>query len=138
MSLGERLKAAMKHGGFETDRQVVDAIHVALGVSADDIPMLSQQMISKIRRDDLKSGQSHLFPYIAFVCGVSAIWLAAELGPMIPWKTKATLQSRHISLLNNYLKLPKELRFHIRRLIDVSVAVQNPRVKARTRRKKKT
>lgn len=77
MTLGARIKAAMKHAGFGSATALAQAVHDLSGLDC------SQQQISKLVRDDLKSGRSGYIYWIAKACQVRAEWLYEGVEPMI-------------------------------------------------------
>lgn len=125
MTLGERLSKAMAHAGFKTDQDLVDTIDHTLGIFPNTKPFTSQQAISKIKGNKLKTERTHLIPYLANECEVSAIWLAAEVGPMIRIQSGKRFEPEHVAMLNNFLTLPKDIRFHIVGIINAAYSISN-------------
>lgn len=126
MGIGDRLRTAMDHGGFDTDAKLVQAIHQTLGIKEGDRPFTSQQMISKIKRDQLKSRQSSLVPYIAHECNVSAIWLVADIGPMVPLRSGDRIEPDDVVFLNTLKTLPKDMRDTVHDLVEISAKYIKP------------
>lgn len=110
-TIRQRLKLAMARGD----------------VSAADLAKaceISASAVSKWLREDAKADATikaeNVFP-IAKLCRVDAEWLATGKGkPDIPKPTgrAADIPDHRLELIRQYGRLPKEIRFHIRALIQ--------------------
>ena len=119
-SLAERLAAAAN--GKVTQKEIAEAAKV------------TEAAISKLfKGKSLEIKAAHAFP-IARLCKVDPEWLATGYGPAPDTKTdvrekKPTtpleeFEPKHIDLLRMYKRLPKDLRHHIRSMIQTLAAAQ--------------
>lgn len=131
-TLQERLEAALRHG--KKTRQ--DLINEKI---------TSRQAVNKWF-DDPKSKNlkmEHLFA-VADFCKVDARWLATgrDAKPVPPGKADAPSQfsdipQRRIDLIRMYGRLPDEVRFPIRQLIETLHGLQHPRREEYVKRAKR-
>lgn len=92
---GVRLEQAKKHGGFDTDAELAEAVS---RLAEKDIPT---QTIQKLRQ----STYSVYTPHIAHACNVRAIWLAIGSGNM----TERTIVApKHLKLIEDFKSLPRD------------------------------
>lgn len=121
MNFKKRMAAAMKHAGDLSVAEVARRVSDIVEEKKKREKGVATQTIQRLKNG---TKNSHYVPHVAHVLGVSAIWLAEEVGDMIP--ESAGLHIIDGTVCDTYLGLPPDAKHHIQGVIEVCDKLAHP------------